>query len=613
MLVFLEYARSFRRRCLDSWEAERREHYGEPSHKPLYNWIRVSQVCKHWRKVALDCAELWTLLVLDERIHPQLYKTILERSCGLPLTIILHATHNVLCCPGRCQPEAVRQSNYATAMDLFRRVLVNARNLSIFIDRHDHRDVWKALRSLKRAEGLQSLRIRSLGYARFNDPPDVSAPGNLIAPPSLRSLKITHVAFMWSNTLLGPNIRHLDLSKHYFRVFPTVDELLSALERMQQLETLFLDQVPSEEFLPEGYTRQANVPCLRLLRVPLESPASSTLLPFLQLPPTTSVDLYKQGRKLISSRNRDEKIPEEMIVALAKATVRILKDLVVYATDGSRFSYDKPSCTFWAGLPQDLDTSMWQPWKDVGATPYRLNFGASLQDPVMTAILAAIDLQHVHMLSIWDDNPYPARALLESVRAAANLTTLSMGREACIPIGAILAGWRRPPSMDANVNPRPDDDDRHPDWYGYGTPGDCDGILDDPGKDSGSAVGAVASDTGASQVPVVCAAPLFPRLQTLRLSGVDFPGSDLRPRESGRSRRIWDACYGDIEHGLDVRGLVKALRTRVARGAEEIVRLELDDCQCTARERLVPLVDVVPEVWLEGKRVTIAELGASDA
>ncbi|PIL36906.1 hypothetical protein GSI_00596 [Ganoderma sinense ZZ0214-1] len=608
MLVFLECARSFHDRCLKSWYVDRDEGVGEPSHKPLYRWIRVSQVCKHWRKVALDCAELWTILVLDERIHPQLYKTILERSCSLPLTIILHATHNVLCCSGRCQPEAVRASNYTKAMDVFRSAFVRARSLSVFIDREDHAEVWEVLRGLNRAQRLQWLYIKSVGYVSFEHPPNVRAPSDLIAPSSLCSVKIAGVAFGWSNTLLGPSIRHLDLSSHYFTVLPSVDELLSALQRMEQLENLILNQVPLEDSLPEGYTHRVTLPCLRLVRVPLESPASSTLLPFLQLPPTASVVFFRKPRSL--SLNREEKIPEQTIAALAKATADILKDLAVYAVDESGFSYgESSSCIFWAGPPHDADTTALFPPRHT-ATPFRLKFGASLQDPVMTAVLAAIDLRHVYTLSITEDGCARTRTLLESMRGAENLTTLRLSRKVCFPIGAVLAGWRRPPSMDVDKDLA--DLDAAPDWYGYGDPDDGDHILE--GRDDNAAGGLVAFDGAPPQAPV-SVSPLFPRLRTLHLSEFDFPMtvSSRQPRSLFRFYKYWHEFWNDVEYGLDVGGLMKALRTRVARGAEGLVRIEFDDCQCRERERLVPFFEIVPEVWLEGKRVTVEELRSLDA
>ncbi|KAI1789050.1 hypothetical protein LXA43DRAFT_1096775 [Ganoderma leucocontextum] len=614
MLIFLEYARSFHRRYLESWYGDPSERLHEPSHKSLYQWIRVSQVCKHWRKVALDCAEMWTLLVLDERIHPALYKTILERSCGLPLIIIFHATHNSFCCAGRCQPEAPRAFNYAKAMDVFRRVFSDARKITVFIDRDDHAEVWEVLGGLKQAKRLQSLCIETVDYMRphgFDHPPNVSVPDDLVAPSSLRSLQISGVVFRWSNTLLGPDIRHLDLSHHYFRVLPSVDELLSALQRMQQLETLLLNQVPSEASLPEGYSRRVTLPCLRWVRIPLKSAASSTLLSFMQLPPTTSVHFF---RKPYQSLRNEKKLPERTIAALVKAAVDILKDLDVYAIDESCFSsLEFPSCKLWAAPPHDVDASASRPWRDIGATPCRLEFNASLKDPVMAAVLAAIDLRRVHTVSIREGSSQ-ARSLLESVRGAENLTTLRLSREVCLPIGAVLAGWRRPSSMNAGVDPGGDDDDyldSVPDWYGYGDPADGDRILDEDFHDD-SAACAPASD-GASQTAVISILPLFPRLRTLHLSQFDFPVSGRRSRSPFRFYKVWFECWKDAEYGLDVRGLVKAVRTRVARGAAEVVRIELDDCQCRERERLVPLVEVVPEVWLEGKRVTAEELGSSDA
>lgn len=48
------------------------------------SWIRVSQVCRHWREVALGCPELWANIIYSRPRWPQI---MLERAKMAPLVI----------------------------------------------------------------------------------------------------------------------------------------------------------------------------------------------------------------------------------------------------------------------------------------------------------------------------------------------------------------------------------------------------------------------------------------------------------------------------------------------------------------------------------------------
>ncbi|OCH93820.1 hypothetical protein OBBRIDRAFT_710529, partial [Obba rivulosa] len=49
-----------------------------------YTWIRVAQVCRHWRAVALNCPRLWNHIYVTS---PKWMETLLPRTLEAPLSV----------------------------------------------------------------------------------------------------------------------------------------------------------------------------------------------------------------------------------------------------------------------------------------------------------------------------------------------------------------------------------------------------------------------------------------------------------------------------------------------------------------------------------------------
>ncbi|KAJ8453919.1 hypothetical protein ONZ51_g13328 [Trametes cubensis] len=112
----------------------------------------------------------------------------------------------------------------------------------------------------------------------------------------------------------------------------------------------------------------------------------------------------------------------------------------------------------------------------------------------------------------------------------------------------------------------------------------------------------------------------FPALRRIEIARVDFP---IR-RDMGAYGRMEYRYMSHIQYwallnrssgpyGFDVPGFVKGLRARVERGAARVERVDFVRCQCVQRERLRPLVEAVQEVYWDGKRLTLDDLGTQEA
>ncbi|KAI1789051.1 hypothetical protein LXA43DRAFT_1023071 [Ganoderma leucocontextum] len=615
-LIFLNHANWFYENHLKWWHG--REDccsIQSPAHKELHEWINVSYVCHRWRTVALDCAPLWTTIVFDERIHPDLLRTILSRSRGLPLNLVLHAARGRHCIG--CVPSDGRVEKFGESIDVFREVLPRARELSVFSSLDDDTEVWDALKDLGSANRLEHLCIEGLHYEGFRRQDKlVRLPDDAVAAgwhPSLRTLRISGVRFNWSNVCLGPTLRHLDVSRSVsLNEDMDMDSLLLALSRMSHLETLKLDSLPplpSPDNNPaqQEYPRTA-LPRLRKLRLRMKDEGIADFLSRLELPRTASVHFFAESSDL--PRNVDERanIPEATIEGLVRASVDLLQGVFPSAIDHRGRTSDwwerrrtLPHTAIWAAESSALTNSPllpMQPWKTICATPYRLKFAAHLDDSLMIAVLAAIDIRYLRTAAIWDTGMSNGRALVESLRRAENLTTLRLQRHVSFGAGAFIAGWRRPPGA----------------AEAEGAVAPADGVVTaahQPLPDRwGLGRHFATVDVDAREPP----RPLFPRLHTLEFAEVDLPLSiptmrykfdkeigywfDPLPRNYSR----------DMEYGLDVPGLVESLRGRRAQGAAAVARVVFDKCQCYERERLVPLVGVVDEVWWDGKEMTVEDL-----
>lgn len=563
--------------------------YDQHSHLPTYSWTVVSRVCRHWRMVALDCPLLWTHIVLDERYPPHCVQAFVNRSQGLPLTLVVYAAQETHC--AGCTGTFNTRANYRVAIDSLREILPRTRRLYVFIAKARCAEVWNALSGINDATELQALHIETMGVARYT-PSDneraIAVPNNLTAhlPARVNELVYKAVGLHWANDFLPSTLRHLVVTEYQYEEGADLGSLLAALRNMPHLESLDIDPVPPASREPRY--KHVELPSLQRLRVALHSEASATLLTFLKIPATTSILLHApppdmHGEEFVA-------LTESHKEALARAVRAILRTAVIYAishADYDRWKTKSPLlCRLWAAEQDRVAHLSEQPWASIDKTPYKLGIVAPLDEPTMTAIFAALDLHEVRIVSLDDDSGERLRPSVENLRAAVNLSTFRVSREAALATCAILARWKRPPSPLENVEDDGEDRINYSDWVGLGNLGEEDELR------------------LCAMVPTAHEDPdlPFPRLRHVEISQVDFPLSKDRRGSRGYtfSRMQW---LPQGQYTFDVDGFLRCMRIRAAQGASGIARLSFVNCQCYERERLIPLLRTVPEVWWDGVRL----------
>ena len=617
-LIFVEQAAIFYERCLASWYGARTENLGEPSHKAIYSWVAVSHVCRSWREVALHCARMWTTIVLDERINVKFIQLLLDRSEGLPLTVVLHASVEEYHCPGcSAVDEHQCEENYRDALKILRSIFPRTRTLSVFLNKGECQEVWDALRGLRHASKLECLRLEATGSFRFLRSTDFPSNADVVVPnvissstpPRLSSLVICGVRLQWANQLLCSTVRRLHVTVCQFDKGTRLGTLLIVLRNMPRLEVLDLDEIPPvRRGIDHGRTA---LPHLRTLRIPLESKHTAPFLLSLDVPSTTSILLFRD-RSNLAYRPTERGIAEDIQEVIVAATKQFLAKEIVYAIshdeeDGTATRFDSPPRTsIWTLSQSAAPVGNVLSWEAaVGQHPPRIAYSARLDSKLVTKLLGALDLGSVAAAKISDAHDHTLKQVFKRLRRAVNLTCLHLQGEVVYPLGAALCGWTRPENLDAGV----DQEDRPPEWYGFEEFGDInwmtatgtqDHSVDPSPSVSGNVVGARRPSF----------AMLFPRLLALSISKADFPISG--PEDQEKTYRfkptMWDLFKNRIPYGLDVKSLLKSFHLRSVAGASQVIRMNLVDCQCVEKEQIAPLIDTIPEVVWNGTHLTTQAL-----
>ncbi|RPD66697.1 hypothetical protein L226DRAFT_529106 [Lentinus tigrinus ALCF2SS1-7] len=628
--IFLAHATTFYQRRLAYFNGVRGEHIGDSTHKDLYSWTTVAHVCRYWREVALGCAQLWTTIVLDERVSPQFTKLLLERSRGLPLNVVLHSIAGRYHC-SNCRAHVAGTDNYFDAIEMLPDMLPNARRLSVFIEREDHVEIWGALQNLCHATKLESLHFGGVGGASsfYRGEATVEVPKRLTSqlPPLLSSLEIWGVKILWENPLYCTSLRRLKISHYLSNPGAHLGHLLAALSNMSNLEILIIDEIPPAR-RNEDY-RRVSLPRLRHLQVSLCRWQWTRLLSSLDFPSSTSV-LFSGSPQYGSGPNKNA-ISENIQRAVVRSIAALLRDTAIYTIsyveedDPNRYP-PQPCLRIWTIQRADSQSYSASSWPSIEATPPRIEMNARLDGPIIMRTLAALDLRSVHMVKIDAHSTRHSRLFIESFRSATNLACLYLRGEVAFPLGAVLAGWSRPAHLDEEERKRVEEymtrvaakeadsrtdcswDALPPSWYGFGEVDEM--AYSDVQTDEGNNRHLAHLPREGSPVPCGGPYPLFPHLGTLVVEAIDFP---LPSRCEGRHRFIAHEfrLYNDflkIQYGFPAKGLARGLQLRLEAGVSEVVRVEFKDCQCLEMEQLISLVDVVPIVVWDGKRLTMEDV-----
>lgn len=239
-------------------------HYLSYIKRPLPEWLAVTQVCRHWRAVALSCTAMWT--APDFRI-PSLAREMLLRAKAAPLQIHAYMSNRFP------KHEALREA--LQHMDRIEELHITASQL---------RDLFADLE--RPAPMLCSLAISNTGDEPFTLPESMLASDVV----RLRHLKLEHCSLNWETMTLR-SLTSLTLYGDPRTAQPFLQDFLHALKRMQALQRLKL-----VDYFPSGESVNLEMPGVILpqlkyvsMRSPL--PTCVALLDAITPPSTAEVDI----------------------------------------------------------------------------------------------------------------------------------------------------------------------------------------------------------------------------------------------------------------------------------------------------------------------------------
>ena len=241
-----------------------------PGHSSI-GWIKVTHVCTHWRRVALECPDLWTTIPFS---LPRWAKEMLIRSKMAPLTIVASLYQSK-----RLHTELV----HFAMLEMFR---IQKLSLTVLQDSGNK----NLLTGLARpAPLLESLSI-SCATPSVNILPKGIFSGEV---PRLREVTLEKCILGWDEPFLC-TLTTLKLVSIPVSARPSMDQLTSALSCMPDLRTLVLCnvlplQIPLDPTV--STTRSVPLPCLTHLCIESDAPVTSFLMSHLIHPPNISIIL----------------------------------------------------------------------------------------------------------------------------------------------------------------------------------------------------------------------------------------------------------------------------------------------------------------------------------
>jgi hypothetical protein len=176
----------------------------------------VTRICRHWRRVALECPSLWTFI---NGTSTRWIGLMLERSKKAPLVVTCHAS----ALPSDCLEKVFSQ-------------LPRIKDLRLELYTWDASRVLNYLLA-QPAPLLQNFKF-SLDGGGIPVISDAIFQGQA---PQLRDIQLTGCSFSWTSRLFS-GLRTLDL-KGIAPASCTLLELLAALKRMPDLEQLKLERL----------------------------------------------------------------------------------------------------------------------------------------------------------------------------------------------------------------------------------------------------------------------------------------------------------------------------------------------------------------------------------
>ncbi|KAF9454318.1 hypothetical protein P691DRAFT_770746 [Macrolepiota fuliginosa MF-IS2] len=256
-----------------------------------FDWLCITEVCRHWRLVALDCPELWTGICFESL---EFASKMLERSktAGLTLNTLISSSpisKSIL-------EKSMAHLSHIRALDITCHVW-NIIQDSVLGPLCSPSPMLEFLR-------LYSGRSPQLRGPLINGKPLITTQlplGVLSNAPHLREVEIHKIPIRWEPLL--PHTQISSLKLHDITPLPTLLQLTDLLKAIPQLKILSLayclpSRIPAEDDM-EGFV--VHLPLLEELEIKGNLNDCAAYLPLLRYPSHSLVTL-----KLLGSNDQSD-------------------------------------------------------------------------------------------------------------------------------------------------------------------------------------------------------------------------------------------------------------------------------------------------------------------
>ncbi|KAF8653634.1 hypothetical protein AX16_003786 [Volvariella volvacea WC 439] len=258
-------------------------------------WVKVAQVCQHWRDVALGSSTLWTTIVAPPA-RVEWIEELCKRSRSAPLSLVHIITHrtvkNRYLMRGQCEFSV---PDVAKIGSLLRAEMHRIRGLHLSVAGDPERDLLGQLTDP--APLLEHLKITGCYGAIPTIPPEVFS-GQV---PNLRRLQLEECAFNRDSPLLAETLQDLRIISPAIEL--DVDQFTRILTSLPRLCNLELESaLPKALPYPLEWSnlriRQGHIqiPSLRTLSISYSRPwIVGYFISLIQLHDTLSLRLHPTG------------------------------------------------------------------------------------------------------------------------------------------------------------------------------------------------------------------------------------------------------------------------------------------------------------------------------